>query len=131
MGKVCWDKCPLCDGQKDVRAQSCHPCRFKFRHPRAGTGVPRRLNKNGYITIQVNNRSVYEHRHVMENHIGRPLLSNEHVHHINGDRTDNRLENLELLPEADHLREHFTREVAVQRSRKAQFVRWGYIYADV
>lgn len=39
---------------------------------------------------------VFQHRYVMEQHLGRYLVEGESVHHLNGDRSDNRLENLEL-----------------------------------
>ena len=57
-----------------------------------------------YVTISANGRQVYEHRHIMERVLGRPLTRKEHVHHINGNPTDNRIENLELLSASEHQR---------------------------
>ena len=53
-------------------------------------------NPQGYLSILDNGKRKLQHRIVMEQHIGRKLLKHENVHHKNGIRDDNRIENLEL-----------------------------------
>lgn len=68
-----------------------------------GEGFNRHEKRGGYMVISVpsgvtgKKQWIFEHRFVMSQHIGRDLFPEETVHHINGDRKDNRIENLELF----------------------------------
>jgi len=70
--------------------------------------------KSGYVLIKSHNHLfadsqdyIREHRLVMEKFLGRYLTKEEVVHHVNGDRTDNRIENLMLFDSTgDHVRFH-------------------------
>lgn len=61
----------------------------------------------GYVSVWVApGKRRLEHRLVMEEHLGRRLKRTEHVHHLNGDKTDNRIENLVLADPSEHTRIH-------------------------
>lgn len=73
--------------------------------------------------LSIEGREIREHRWLMEQHLGRPLRRDEHVHHRNHDKTDNRLENLELKPGRVHVQEHWQEghyEPRVQRQTKPE-----------
>ena len=53
-----------------------------------------------------NGKKVRASRWLMEQRLGRKLLPREQVHHINGNPLDNRIENLEVLDAATHMRRH-------------------------
>lgn len=79
---------------------------------------------NGGLCIRDDGRAVicdrdgrvrYFYRVVMEAHLGRPLAPAEIVHHRNGDPSDDRIENLELMSRADHMRLHHPEILAARR----------------
>lgn len=61
----------------------------------------------GYVFVWDGDRLIREHRLVMERALGRPLRRDEPIHHKNGNREDNRLENLQLMTSPEHSKLHY------------------------
>lgn len=72
----------------------------------ANTNRPINPETTKYRRKNIRGRRVLEHRWVMECKLGRKLSTLEYVHHKNGNRLDNRLENLELTTSLAHTRAH-------------------------
>jgi len=109
-----WTACPKCGKERWVAK-----CKLKYQEGRCYACRPlkgiwrlecsHRSIQYGYVKVKLQPDSpfysmidcsgyVKEHRLIVAQHLGRPLLKTEVVHHKNGIRSDNRLENLELTP---------------------------------
>ena len=55
------------------------------------------IDQRGYRCFKIGNKTIREHRIIMEKHLGRKLEPWEHVHHIDGNKTNNKIENLQLV----------------------------------
>jgi hypothetical protein len=110
---------------------------YKFGHSNKGKKFPGRIKseigsnnnawkggriitKKGYVMIRCENhpnathkgKYILEHHLIIENILGRCLIKGEVVHHINGDKQDNRLENLALLKNNEHSSLHRNKELS-------------------
>ena len=108
---------PRGNARRRLPDKACEGCGGAFRPTARGTryctrdcyltnGCTRRyLRSDGYVRVWVpegtpgrgSKGRMLEHRWVMQQHLGRELTDEEYVHHRNGDRADNRLENLQLV----------------------------------
>lgn len=84
---------------------------YKKGRPRPEVSRPigaRRLHNSGYIDIKTGKGWMREHRHIMELYLKRPLMLCEVVHHKDGDKKNNSIENLEIMNSGAHTRLHHT-----------------------
>lgn len=91
------------DALMKQRSTGCRSCALKGRRLGINNGKDRWINKQGYVILKGiehpnarNHGYIAEHVYVMSQHLQRPLLKGVTVHHRNGIRHDNRIENLEL-----------------------------------
>lgn len=141
-GYKVWTECPNCQTGRWVREDStrsalftgfCRKCHAQYttgqfdQHSRWKGG---RHKDHGYVEVRLRGDDpframarksgyVREHRLVMAKHLGRLLLPTEVVHHKNGVKDDNRIENLELLETGVyHLLDNNPRRLRLRETRK-------------
>jgi hypothetical protein len=96
---------PWCDGlNKDTDKRL-----KKLSENRMGEGNPRYIRgyfiSNGYKILNLNGTQIEEHRYIWEQHNGK-IPKGKFIHHINGNRMDNRIENLQCVTNSEHTKIH-------------------------
>ena len=116
--KYCSKECAN-EGLKSGKIASCKECGKEFyttRHQfcsrecasiyRSKHAPKKTYKENGYLVVHIKGYNkkgnAKLHRVIMEEFLGRKLSADEVVHHINGDKTDNRIENLMVMSRDEH-----------------------------
>lgn len=133
-GKLVWQQ------SKDFH-RVCKECAYIVRNTARGEKHPnwsggRYNHGDGYIVVAVPSDSPYrkmadskgyvlEHRLLMAQYLGRCLLDGEVVHHIDGDKKNNAVGNLELLPnDASHLPYILLQQKVARLEQEVQLLKW-------
>ena len=145
--------CKVCGTMFKPRRESqlfcSKPCMYQGRRTPAAC-IPGPDNPNykggwldykGYRQVKQDGKNVRQHRLIMEQHLDRTLSPDQVVHHINGEKTDNRIENLEIVEFGKHSSNHnrsriykkgykmklsdAERVARSNRAKKLQFWRYG------
>ena len=89
-------------------------CQLHYQRKLTGVVMDKEPQRRG-MCINMDGYHIWSnkamHRIIMEQHLGRRLETDEVVHHINGDKLDNRIENLELMGRSEHM-VHYRRQRA-------------------
>lgn len=103
----------LCTPSRVAKAKNVH-CSNKcagmtYKEQHLGRYNGGRTTSRGYVLIKMPehhaanpNGYVPEHRYVMEEHLGRPLRRDEQVHHRDGNKANNAIENLQIVTPSEH-----------------------------
>lgn len=123
--------------QKLTKRPMPKPKGFSDTMKRARPAWERKYDSSGYVilnkpdypgahTRKYMDGRIFEHRYIMEQHLGRLLCHEEQIHHIDGDKRNNARENLLLLA---NVREHSALHQKEQRFVE-QLIREGKVYYD-
>jgi len=109
------------DGRRDrfKTTEAAHEAAKRRTRAREARGYfNRRIDKRGYWLIYLSGRGWMKEHHYLWKKAGRNIPQGYVLHHKNGDRLDNRLENFELMTKSEHSKHHYNlREINPENGR--------------